>query len=253
MFTLVGIALATWVAVAAVRAEAHARYGRSRGDAHIYAVAFAAIVGGLVGSRLFHVIDHWPTYSGDLARIAAYTEGGQSVVGGLAGGAIAAVAVLVARRLPVGIALDGSALGIPFGMALGRVGDLINGEHWSARCDGLAWCVRYTHPASEGQRTFVHPVVGYELVLDLLIGMVIVALHRARGRALGDGGLLFAFLILYGSARLVVTFLRIDAPLWGPLALAQWSALLFVVAGIAGTLWLRPRLASASRAPRPTS
>jgi prolipoprotein diacylglyceryltransferase len=119
-------------------------------------------------------------------------------------------------------------------MAVGRIGDLINGEHWSIACSGVPWCVRYTHPDTFGQRDFVHPTVGYELLLDLVIALVVYVLYLRAGRRLGSGRMLYAFLVLYGVVRFFDTFFRIDAPVYGGLALAQWTALAFVLAGVAG-------------------
>lgn len=76
---------------------------------------------------------------------------------------------------------------------------------------------------------------------------MVVAVYRARGRQLGDGRLLFTFVALYGVVRFFDTFLRLDAPLWGGLALAQWTALAFVAAGVIAS---RATRRSSSRARR---
>lgn len=208
-------------------------YGRAALD-HVWSVALACVAGGFVGSRIFFVVDHLTDFTSRPLEIFAIASGGASVVGGIIGGLAAGTAILALRRLPIRVGLDAAALGLPVGMAIGRIGDLINGEHWSIACSGLPWCVRYTHPASFGQRDFVHPGIGYEMLLDIVIAAVAYAMYVRAGRRLGSGRLMFAFLALYGSARFFVTFVRIDAPVYGGLVLAQWTALLFVLAGIAG-------------------
>ena len=230
--TLVAVVLGTVIAVRLTRGEWLERYGEGQGDAHLYAVAVASITAGLVGSRLFHVVDFWPVYAGDLVRILDISTG-RAVMGAITGGAIGGIVALRVRGLPVGAALDSAALALPFAMAVERIGDLISGERWSAACSGLPWCVRYTSPLTLGQSTYVHPVAGYELLADLLIGAVLVALARRRGIR-GDGALMFAFLALYGAVRFFDSFLRLDAPKWGPLELAQWFAVAFVIVGVAG-------------------
>ncbi len=194
-------------------------------------VALAGAAGGLLGGRLFHVIDYWSEYARDPARIFQLQQGA-SVIGGLIVGSAAGVAVAFLRRpREWRYLVDCAAVGIPFGMGVGRIGDLINGEHWSIACSGLPWCVRYTHPNTAGQREFVHPAVGYELVGDLVIGLIAIRLF-ARGGA-GEGRIFAVWLALYGAMRFAVNFLRIDAPISGlGLTQAQWLALGFVAAGL---------------------
>ena len=208
-------------------------YGSAINDI-VWSVALVCLAGAFVGSRLFHVVDHWSDYAARPLDALAVWTGGASVIGGILGGITAGVAFVAWRRLPVGVGIDAAGLALPWGMAIGRVGDLINGEHWSTACGGVPWCIRYTHPATFGQRELVHPAVGYELVLDLLIAAIVYAAYVRSGRRLGSGALMFAFLALYGVARFFVTFFRIDAPVHFGLALAQWTAVLFVAAGLAG-------------------
>ena len=241
--TLIAVVVGTLIALRLTRAEWQVSYGEGPGDAHLYAVAAVCIATGLVGSRLFHVLDFWPVYAGDLFRILDISTG-RSVMGAIVGGAVGAVLTLRMRGLPVASTLDRIALAAPFAMAVGRIGDVISGERWSVACLGVPWCVRYTAAASVslGQNSPVQPVAGYELVADLAVGIALFTLARRRG--IGDGAVACAFLVLYGAVRFFDTFLRLDAPAWGPLALAQWAALVFVLVGAAG---LAPRLRARGR------
>jgi phosphatidylglycerol:prolipoprotein diacylglycerol transferase len=208
------------------------------------AVALGGIVAGLVGSRLFHVLDRAALYAAEPLRVLAVWDGGESIVGGIVGGLVGGLAVMLRRGLPVGAVFDRAICGLPLGMAIGRIGDVINGEHWARACEGLPWCVRYTHPASPGQREFVHPAVAYELLADLVIFGALLAL-LARRRA-PEGRLPFVFLGAYGAVRLILSALRLD-PIWIiGLTQAQIVSALFVVVSLAGLWWLRTY-------PQPTS
>jgi prolipoprotein diacylglyceryltransferase len=116
------------------------------------------------------------------------------------------------RRLPVMRGLDAAAFGLLLGMAIGRIGDLINGEHWSKASD-LPWAVVYSHHDSPGWSvgpTAVHPATTYEMIGDFLImgvmALVFIKVWRHR-----PGITFFTGLVLYSAMRFGVSYLRIDS------------------------------------------
>jgi phosphatidylglycerol:prolipoprotein diacylglycerol transferase len=211
-----------------------------------YAVAIGAVLGGLFVSRLFHVVDQWSYYAAHLDAIIAIGNGGASVVGAIVGGIVGGAIVIARRGLPLLATLDRGIVGLPLGMAIGRIGDVINGEHWATRCEGLPWCVRYTSPTTLGQREYVHPAVAYELVLDLVIVAILLLLLRRGRSAPVHGRVPFVFLALYGVVRLSLAPLRLD-PIWLlGVSQAVIVSIAFVLVGIAGLMWrVRARAYSA--------
>ena len=205
------------------------------GGADAYAVAIAGVVGGLVGSRLFHVVDAWPYYAARPDQIVAVWNGGAAVTGGIAGGIGGGVVMAWRRALPVAYIIDRGVAGLALGMAIGRIGDVINGEHHATACAGVSWCVRYTHPNTLGQRELVHPAVAYELVADLVILVVVLALLRRRVPPLVST---LAFLGLYGVVRLLLSPFRLDPAWLGPITQAQAVSAAFVVIAAIGLLSL---------------
>ena len=204
-----------------------------------YAVALGGVVGGLVVSRVFHVADRWSFYARRPLEIVAVQDGGASIVGGIVGGLSCGLLVIWLRRLRIGFVFDHCTVGLPVGMAIGRIGDIVNGEHWATACAGLPWCVRYTHPTSPGQREFVHPAVAYELVLDLAIALVLLRLAPWADREPRAGQIPFVFLGLYGAGRLALSAVRLD-PIWVfGLTQAQLVSALFVIVAVAALAWLR--------------
>lgn len=108
--------------------------------------------------------------------------------------------------------LDVAAIGIVVGLAIGRIGDVINGERHAVAC-GLAWCVRYTHADTLGQATPVHPVVAYDGPLDLAIAAV-ACRYWLRVRP-PEGRACLLILGTYGAGRFLSSFLRLDPVVLG--------------------------------------
>jgi phosphatidylglycerol:prolipoprotein diacylglycerol transferase len=213
-----------------------------------YAVALAGIGGGLIGARALHVAERWSDYLRAPLDALAVWNGGSAIVGGVAGGVLAAIVAMRLVGAPVGRTLDIGSIGLPIGMAIGRVGDLINGEHHALPCHGLAWCIRYTDPASLGQREFVHPAVAYEMAWDLVVVAIIVLVRLSGSRPRREGRLLLWFLVLYGLGRFAIGFFRLDPIVALGLQQAQLGLALVVVASALALAGLdRPRAVTARR------
>lgn len=220
----------TFVAVA-VAVYLVARWGTNEGlvaDA-IYSVSVWAIIGGIVGARLVHVIDFWDDiYRYNPISILYIWQGGIAIYGAILGGFIAGSLYILIRNsnwflslwgryfrfagepdkapLPeIGRLADIAAPALLIAMAIGRVGDIINGEHFAKPTD-LPWGTIYTHPLSPGLgRPASHPAVAYEMLFDLaLVGVLWPLRHRLRPH-----GMLFAlYLALYSMGRFFLSFLR---------------------------------------------
>ena len=217
------------------------------GDADAYAVAIAGVLGGLIGSRVFQVIDAWSYYAAHPEQIVAVWNGGAAVTGGIVGGIVGGFAMARARELPIAHVLDRGVAGLALGMAIGRIGDVINGEHHATACAGVPWCVRYTSPSTLGQRDFVHPAVAYELVADLLILLAVLALLRRDPPPLVP---MLAFVGLYGLVRLALSPFRLDPAWLGAITEAQAVSAAFVVIAAVGIPLLVRSRGPGGEAPR---
>ncbi len=250
IFTALGIAAGVFVAVIVGR-----RLGFLEDD--VYSVALIAIPTGIIGARALYVLERWSRFSSDPLDILRLNEGGISIYGAILGGVAGGLAYVWLRKLPIRRALDVMPFGALVGMAVGRIGDLINGEHF-AETTGLPWGVRYTHlespsvvahPLDEcvrglgvsvGELCAQHPVVVYELIGDLLIfGLLFVVLRFARR----DGVTFFSFLLLYSLMRFGVSELRLDSrEIILGLSTPQVTALFLIPIALAGLLytWRQP-------------
>ena len=233
LFALLGMAVGVGVGVRLARS--FATFDRA------YAIGLVGVVGGLAGSRVFHVLDAWPRYAAEPLGALAVWDGGASIIGGAIGGPLAGGLMALRLRVPLGRTLDAGAVGLGLGMAIGRIGDVVNGEHHATACAGLPWCVRYTHPDTLGQRDFVHPAVAYEMLWDLFAAAVALSLIPRAERLGLRGRVLFVFLGIYGVGRFFISFLRLDAVALFGLGQAQLASLAFVAVAVVVLLAGRAR------------
>lgn len=173
--------------------------------------AWIVAIGALIGARLAAVVEAWPTYAANPIGVLAITEGGIAAYGGILGGMTALWLWARWRELPSGRLFDAAGPPMLLGLAIGRIGDVINGEHHAAAAD-LPWSVVYVNTNTLGQRgVAVHPEVAYELVMLLAIVLVQVWLwRRARFRELPPGVEFAAGLLAYSIGRFFLSYLRLD-------------------------------------------
>lgn len=184
----------------------------------------AAIIGGMLGSKLTQWLAlGWP-FAGDALAILIPTAGGRTVLGGILCGWIA---VEIAKsRLGIRYSLGMPfALALPAGEAVGRIGCWFNGC-CGGRDSALPWAV-------QGAGGMLHPSQFYMFAgLILLLG----ALLWLRPRIAAEGDLFLYYLAGYGLLRFLTEFTRSQDALILGLSLAQWICLLFIIAGTAGLL-----------------
>jgi phosphatidylglycerol:prolipoprotein diacylglycerol transferase len=183
-------------------------------DDTIYNMALALVVGGIIGARAMYVLEHLGDFRDDLTEIFAIQTGGISIYGALIGGTLGAVAYAAWRRLPRwGTMADVAAISAILGMAVGRIGCLINGDIFSKTTDWPIGLV-YTHSDSPSYPIYSavspqlaqQPVTAYEIVGDLIIfALLLFVLRRVFKR---EGMVFFAWAFLYSAMRFGISFLR---------------------------------------------
>lgn len=203
-------------------------------------VALVGVPAAIVGARLFFVAEHWDQFKDDLPSIVfGITEGGITLYGALIGGSVAGALYGLYHRWPVGIGLDAAAPGMILGQGIGRIGDLINGEHLATRSD-LPWAVKYTHPNTLGEiGVSVHPTAGgYELIGDFLILAFLLLVARRYFRV--PGWTYCSYMILYAVTRFVWSEFRVDEQTIGDIPIPQIvSAIVVGLAIILAGVFLR--------------
>jgi phosphatidylglycerol---prolipoprotein diacylglyceryl transferase len=171
---------------------------------YAYEMAFAALVGGLVGARLYFIVENYSQVKHDLVG-SLFTGSGLVWYGGVIGGALGVVGWAAWRgMLSVGL-LDLASVPLAMGYAIGRIGCQVSGDGDYGKVSNLPWAMSYpngTVPTPPGVK--VQPTPIYE---TLSMGLVAWWLWRMRDRF--RPGALFAFyLVLSGTERLLVELVR---------------------------------------------
>ena len=203
LFTAVGILLGFLFASRFID-----RVGISEDDA--FSIMLIGTITGIIGARAMFVLENRVQFEGQWLDVLRINEGGITIYGAVIGGVLGALTYGLLRRLPLRRGLDAAGFGLLLGMAIGRIGDLINGEHIAKTTD-LPWGVVYTNIDSPSfQLGARHPATTYEMIGDLLI-IGLMLLVYARFWRMRPGLTFFTGLVLYSAMRFGVSYLRIDS------------------------------------------
>ena len=205
-----------------------------------------ALLGGLVGARLYYVAFNLEYYSRLPAKIFAVWEGGLAIHGGVIGGILVGGGYAWWRRLPLRRYLDIAAPSLALGQAIGRWGNFFNEEAFGTPTN-LSWKLYISpshRPIEYAQSEFFHPTFLYESLWDAFVFALLVCVFRDRV-ARAPGALFLAYLGLYSLGRFFTEALRTDALMLGPIRIAQLMSVLGMAAALVGVpLLLRHSRAS---------
>jgi phosphatidylglycerol:prolipoprotein diacylglycerol transferase len=192
-----------------------------------YEAVFAALIGGVVGSRVDFLIQNWDEVSGDvLGNI--FSGAGLVFFGGLIGGAVGVLLWAWWRGWVGWDLLDASAAPIAIGYTVGRIGCQVSGDGDYGVGSDLPWAMAYPEGTVPTDET-VHPTPVYE---TLTMGLATLVLWHLRDRF--APGVLFAlYLIIAGVERFLVEFIRRNDSVVGGLTLAQLFSLALLALGSA--------------------
>jgi phosphatidylglycerol---prolipoprotein diacylglyceryl transferase len=196
-----------------------------------YELTFAALVGGLVGSRGYYLIQHWSSVKHDLIG-SIFSGSGLVWYGGALGGAICVLAWAWWRGFLNGYLLDLAAIPLALGYAIGRIGCQISGDGDYGKPFHGVTAMGYPHgtvPTPAGVTVYPTPI--YETVAMALVAW---ALWRMRDRV--RPGLVFAsYLVLAGGERFLIEFLRRNDRVAAGLTAPQFESLALLALGL---VWL---------------
>ncbi len=192
-----------------------------------------ALLGGLVGARLYYVVFNWDYYSRVPMKIIAVWEGGLAIHGGVLGGLLVGGLYTWWRSLPLRRYLDIVAPSLALGQAIGRWGNFFNEEAFGTPT-ALPWKLYISplhRPLPYAQEEFFHPTFLYESLWDLLVFGVLVGVFRDRV-ARGPSCLFWIYVGLYSVGRLVVEGLRTDSLMLGSIRVAQLASGISIVLAV---------------------
>lgn len=248
---------------------------RGISEEHISTMIFWALIGAILGARLFYVIAHVSDFSGPLEWLEVW-KGGISLLGGIAG----AVLVNIPRLRHYGYTffqiMDPAAIAVSLGIGIGRIGDLVIGDHlgkptswfgaWTYHGGTLAppfgqapnapgtWTAELQHGVFEqitrtgtklvqvlpnGASKVLASGVGVHqtAMYDMVLAWILFALlWRLNKKVRRPGILTLTFGLYYGLCRVLEDSLRIDKR-FGPFTGSQWTALTVSTISLSLLIW----------------
>jgi len=196
-----------------------------------YEVIFAALVGGVIGARVYFLIQNYSQLKGNLLS-NIFSGSGLVWYGGAIGGAIAVLAWMRWRKVLSLQLLDMAATVLALGYAIGRIGCQVSGDGDYGIRSSLPWAMGYPHgtvPTPPG--VTVQPTPIYETAVMAILAW---ALWRMRDRV-KPGVILATYLFASGLERFLVEFIRRNSDVWLGLTAPQIEALFVMVVG---AVWL---------------
>jgi|WetSurMetagenome_2_1015567.scaffolds.fasta_scaffold142197_2 phosphatidylglycerol---prolipoprotein diacylglyceryl transferase len=195
MFEILGITfhwygLLIGLAVAAAMEIALFRSGKIEKE-NLENAIWWVILAGVIGARLYHVIDYWSRYySANPIKILYFWEGGLGIWGAISGGFLGLLIYCHFNKLKFWEYLDVMVIGVPMAQAIGRVGNYINGELWGKNGE---------------------PLFAYEGLLNLMLFGI---LWKASSKKQRSGTLSGIYLIGYGVIRALLEDMRPEENIW---------------------------------------
>ncbi|MFK4038016.1 prolipoprotein diacylglyceryl transferase [Nonomuraea wenchangensis] len=231
---VLGVIVAVWLSERRWRAR-----GGQKGT--IIDIAVPAVIFGLIGGRLYHVITDWQTYFGSRAIKPAYKalfiwEGGLGIWGAVALGGVGVWLAARRRGLSMTALADTIAPGIAFAQGIGRWGNWFNQELYGSPTT-LPWGLEIDVDHGGEPGVLYHPTFLYESIWDILLGFALLFVGRRLNLRYGR---LFALYVAgYTFARFWIEGLRID-PVGGVdhavtflgLRINQWTSIVLFVGAL---------------------
>ena len=212
-------------------------------------IVIAAAVAGLIGSRVYAILDDLPTYLAD-PKSMIFSGSGFVFYGGMIGGLLGAYLVSRWYRIGLGVTMDMCGPALAIGQAIGRIGCQLSGDGDWGLPSTVPWAMSYPRAIVgwnsdtvlklddhyrlvsgffPGVR--VHPAPIYETILYVGVFTILWSMRKTSHPA---GRIMYWYLLLGGAARFIVEFWRINPRVFYMLSEAQLIAIgMMVIGGVA--------------------
>lgn len=204
---------------------------------HVWDGLVWAIIPGLIGARLYHVLTPSPgssitteMYFQNPILILNLQLGGLGIYGAIVGGIIGLLIYGTRHKQPILRWFDVIVPALALGQAIGRWGNWVNQELYGAPTN-LPWAI-YIAPenrvAGFAQYEYFHPLFLYEFLWNIGTCLLLIYVANRFKDKLKPGDVLCLYLMAYPTIRFLLDFLRLDSHHSGALTTAQLvSALTF--------------------------
>jgi phosphatidylglycerol:prolipoprotein diacylglycerol transferase len=220
-------------------------------------ITIAALVGGVVGAKIWFLLEHWQSFLADPVGMAL-SPGGLTFYGGFLAAALTIYLYLRSRKIRFLLAADAVAPGLLLGYGVARLGCHLSGDGDYGFPTTLPWGTDYSrgvYPPSQAFRGFpeitsqfpggivpdttpCHPTPVYEL---LICAVLFAIMWKYRRTIVREGKMFMLYLMLAGAERFSIEFLRINPRIVLGLTQAQLIAAALIVIGGAGWIMLSRR------------
>lgn len=247
-FHFYGLIIVLGIIMAAAVAAWMARRDRKDPD-HVWNGLIWVVFFGVIFARAWHVL--FPSVNAVRDRAWYFSNffdlnegplviwsGGLSIFGAVLGGLLGIAIYAYRNKLNSLSWFDIGAVVVPLGQAIGRWGNYVNEELYGEPTD-LPWGMTLTNPPPQyGADTRFHPLFLYESLWNLLtFGALLMLWLRYRDR-LKAGDFVLLYVVLYGLARFLLEYLRVDVTLVNGINVSQVTT---AVAGLAALALLIAR------------
>jgi phosphatidylglycerol:prolipoprotein diacylglycerol transferase len=196
---IVGIALAVGIWLANREAK---RKGFE--EETFFNIVLWIVLAGMIGARLFHVIDHWPDeFAANPLQALYIWDGGLAIWGSVLGGLVAVALFAHHYQWKLSRLLDALVPGVVLGQAIGRFACMITGDSVGKPTSG-PFGIAYTNPMAMAPKLGIYyvPTPIYEILMNLGIFALVWSLRKKN---LPDGVLTLIYFILYSIGRFFIT------------------------------------------------
>lgn len=201
-----------------------------------YKILLAAIPGGIVGSKIFHILEHLDEFAVDPWGML-FTGSGLSAYGGYILSFVLAIFVVKKSKTTLLNVFDTASPSMALGYCFGRFGCHVAGDG----CFGTETSGIFGTPYPNGivpSSITVFPTPLFEVFFSFI---VVGILLNMRKKELAEGRMFSAFLILSGLPRFLVEFIRRNPKIAFGLSQAQVIGIIFMLCGIAGWIYFEKR------------
>lgn len=210
----------------------------------LWEIILMVLLFGVIGARIYHVIDFFEYYKASFLQILNFRAGGLALFGGFIGGLVGTLVASKIYNFKLSKFLDLISIVLPIGQSIGRWGNYFNNELYGKPYNGtLKLYIPNAFRTEEFKNVaYYHPLFLYESVLDLALFFILFIIWKQKRIKIGNLGFLYIYIFGYGLIRYTLEPLRINAWEYNNINIASVISLILVFVGIIGLLISRFKL-----------